>query len=280
MKKIFCVSTVLFLAMQTMAQFSGGIKINVGSGGIHSSNLEANLSSQDQVSSKITAWTVDQHWKFGFGIGGFVTYRFSDRFSFLAEPTINFFKCGIDFTREENNIGSNGDGDIKFETTESDIEHTYLYMPLLARFEFASKFYLLGGLGIHFMGSPGIASTAYSQKDDYKNGVLEKTTIDPKAYLETDLNVFDSPRFDFVLGLGKLFDMNGKDLYIDVRYHLPLSKSEMFTTDPRYNDGQFKHNDLLSLKGKTDAEYNASFLLNDFQMSMVTLNIGFALFNN
>lgn len=278
MKKLSFAIVLLLVSINVHAQFSGGLKINLGSGGIHSSNLEENLNYQDVTDSKITAWTVDQRWKFGFGIGGFVAYRFSDRFTFLAEPTVNIFKCGIDITREENNIDSNGDGDIKFETTESEIDHTYLYLPFLARFEFASKFYLLGGLGIHFAGSPDIASTATSQKDDYKNGILDKTTIDPKGYLETDLNVFDSPRYDFVLGLGKAFDMNGKELYIDVRYNLPLSKSEMFTTDPRYNDGLFKHNDLLSLKGKTDAEGNAPFLLNDFKMSMVSLTIGIALF--
>ena len=52
----------------------------------------------------------------------------------------------------------------------------------------------------------------------------------------------------------------------------------MYTTDGAYNDGIFKHNDMLGLKGKIDAEAAAPYFLNDFKMSMVSVTIGFTLF--
>jgi hypothetical protein len=260
------------------AQFSGGVKLNLGMGGISSSNLEDNLAFQNNYDPKITDWTVDQKWGFNFGFGGFLSYSFSDHFSLLTEPTINFLQCGIDFTREDNNVDANGNGDIKTETTESDISLTYFSLPILARYEFSSKFYLLAGLGINFTGTPSINSNAFSQKVDYKNGGVDKTTIDPGTNYETSLNVFDSPRFDFVIGLGKTFEVSGKPLYVDLRYNLPLTQSEMFTTDPYYNDGQFKHNDLLGIDGKADAEKSAPYLLNDYKMSVLSLSVALTLF--
>jgi len=101
-----------------------------------------------------------------------------------AEPAINFLKCGIDFARQENNLDNNGDGDIKTETTESDIDVTYLNLPFLLHYQFASRFYLLGRVGFNFTGSPEITSTATSQKDDYNNGILNKTTIDQRVIYE------------------------------------------------------------------------------------------------
>jgi len=57
-----------------------------------------------------------------------------------------------------------------------------------------------------------------------------------------------------------------------------LTGSELFTTDPHYNDGLFKHNDLFSFKGKTDAEHDAPFFLNDFKMTSVSLSLSYTLF--
>ena len=274
----FIFAVLLFATTITNAQWSGGLKINLGTGGIHSSNLENNLNFQNNFDAKITSWTIDQHNGFVFGFGGFAAYSFSERFSLLTEPGIHFLKCGIDFTRQENDVDINGNGTIKTETTESDITLTYFSLPFLARYEFASKFYLLGGLGINFTGAPGIISTAFSQKDEYKNGALDKTTIDPRYALDTRLNVFDSPRFDFVFGIGKSFEVSGKALNIDIRYNLPLTNSEMFTTDSYYNDGHFKHNNFLGLDGKYDAEKNAPYLLNDFKMSVLNVSIALTLF--
>jgi hypothetical protein len=92
--------------------------------------------------------------------------------------------------------------------------------------------------------------------------------------------VFASPRTNFVFGIGKGFDINGKLLTIDVRYNLPLTKSEMYTTDGNYNDGVFKKNNFFGLDGKTDAEKATPYLLNDFKLSYISLSLTYALFSN
>jgi len=269
----------LGLCITASAQFSAGIKLNFNSGNISSANLVKNLNYQRMVNPKITEWNVKHRWGLGFGLGGFVAYNFSERLSCIAEPTIDFLNCGIDFKRVENKLDNNGNGDIKTESTISDIKITYFNLPLLLRYDFTeSKFFVQGGLGINFTGTPVIRSTENSVKDNYNNGVLDNTIIDPPYTLQTRLNVFNSPRFNFILGIGKSFGINGKDLTFDLNYNLPLTKTEMFTTDGNYNDGVFKQNDLLGIGGKTDAESNAPYLLNDFKMSAITLSVSYTLF--
>lgn len=269
----------LCLTFAASAQFSAGIKLNIGTGIIRSANLTSNLDRQRDVNPKITEWGVTNRWGIDYGFGGFIAYNFTDNFSLLTEPAINFLKCGIDFKRVENKLDTKGDGDVKTESTSSDINLTYFNLPILAKYAFTkSRFFVLGGIGINFTGTPTIRSTETSQKDNYTNGVLDKTVIDPSYTLETKLDVFNSPRFNFIFGIGKAFDISGKDLTVDIRYSLPLTKSQMFTTDGNYNDGVFKQNDLLAIGGVTDAQNNAPYLLNDFKMSVITLSVSYALF--
>ncbi|MCE9539349.1 MAG: outer membrane beta-barrel protein [Bacteroidetes bacterium] len=176
---------------------------------IRSANLVKNFDFQRDFNPKITEWDVKVRWGVGFGLGGFVAYNFSDNFSVLAEPIIDFLECGIDFKRVENKWDNNGN--IKFESTTSDITVTYFNLPLLARYTFAeSKFFLQGGIGINFTASPTIESTTTVQNDNYTNGALNKTSIDAPFTLKTRLNVFDSPRFNFVFGLGKSLILKGR----------------------------------------------------------------------
>jgi len=273
------VLSILFLQCVAQAQFSAGAKLNFSTGNIGSQNLTKNLDYQLSISPDITEWGVKRRWGLGIGFGGFVAYNFSERFSILLEPTIDFLKCGIDFKRVENNLDGKGNGDIKTESTTSNINLAYFNLPLLARYSVTkNNFFVEAGLGINFTGVPTITSTSNSQKDNYNNGVLDKTIIDPSYTLQTKLNVFSSPRVNFIFGLGKSFDINGKALTIDVRYSLPLTKSEMFTTDGNYNDGRFQQNDLLGINGKIDAERNAPYLLNDFKMSTITLSVSYTIF--
>ena len=275
--KLFLVSFLFCITAN--AQFSAGVKLNLSYGGINSANLVSNLSYQQALDSKLTEWSVKERWGYGFGFGGFAAYNFTDNFSGLVEPTIAFLNCGIDFTRVENKLDSKGDGDINTDITTSDISITYLDLPFLARYTFGeNKIFAEAGFGFHVAASPDITSTASSEKDSYKKGVLDKTNIDPQYTQTTKLNVFDNPKVNFIIGLGATTELGGKPLSIDLRYNLPLTKSEMFTTDGGYNDGRFKKNDLLGYDGKTDAERDAPYLLNDFKMSTITLSITYALF--
>lgn len=270
----------LCLNVVANAQFSAGLKLNLSYGNISSDNLVDNLDYQRKINTKITEWNVDQRWGIGFGYGGFIAYIFpGENFSFLAEPTIDFQRFGIDFHRVENKLNSNGDGNIETESTTSDLKITYFNLPLLVRYSLPNDlFFVQAGVGINFTGEPTILSTEMVQKDHYQNFVLDNTTIEPSYNLETKLNVYPCTRFNLVLGIGKAFDVAGRKLAIDVRYNIPLTQSEMFTTNPTYNDGLFRNNNLLGIDGKQDAEKSAPFLLNDFKMSMVTVSASYTLF--
>ncbi len=269
----------LCLCYGVNAQFSMGVKLDLNYGGIGSENLVKNLDYRRSLDPSITEWSVKNSWGFGFGAGGFLAYNLTNNFSIIAEPTIDYLKCGIDFRRVDNNVNGNGDGNVVTQTTSSDIDVTYFNLPLLARYSFTpNKFFLEAGVGINFLGTPNIRSSGMTQVDHFSNGFMTGTTINPTFVLETKLNVFNSPRVNFIFGLGKTFDVNGRALSIDIRYNLPLTESQMFTTDANYNGALFGRNDLLGNGGRLDAEDHAPFMLNDFKMSVLTLSVSYVLF--
>ena len=269
----------LYLQFFAQAQFSAGAKLDFSMGNISSQNLQKNLDYQRNMDVHITQWDVTRKWGLGFGVGGFVTYNITDRFSLLLEPTINFLSCGLNFKRVDNYLNNNGDGTITTQTTTSDMSLIYVSLPLMARYSLTkNNFFIEAGLGVNFTGVPNITSTENSQTDHYNGGNLTGTTVDNSYSVKTKLNVFSSPRGSFIFGLGKSFDLGGRALAIDIRYSLPLTKSEMFTTDASYNSGIFGANNLLGINGKEDAERNAPYLLNDFKMSTITLSVAYTIF--
>ena len=272
----------LCLQCAAHAQFSAGAKLNFTGGNIGSQNLQKNLDYQRSMNPQITEWDATRKWGMGFGIGGFVAYNFTDRFSLLLEPTVDFLSYGMDFKRVDDTRNNNGTGSITTQSTTSTMSMAYVSLPLMARYSLTkNNFFIEAGFGINFTGSPKITTTENSQSDHYILNTLNNSTIDPSYSVQTKLDVFSSMRGSFIMGLGKSFDLKGRMLTLDVRYSLPLTKSEMFTTNVSYNSGLFGPNDLLGINGKEDAERNApSYLLNDFRMSTITLSVAFTIFRH
>src|SRR5580765_2367995 len=120
MKKILLIALLGFCIMAN-AQPSAGVKLNIGIGGISSSNLEKNLDYQRNYNSKITEWSVSNRWGLDIGFGVFAAYDFAENVCLRGEPVCDLLKGGSDFNRVENKGDAGGDGDVNTHLMKSDI---------------------------------------------------------------------------------------------------------------------------------------------------------------
>ena len=257
-----------------------GPKLNFGGGMLKSKNLQKSFEVRNAKDADIVAWDVKNKPGFHFGIGGFVEYTVNNNFSVVGELTYNFLNSKINIDSEENDVDGDGNGDIKTIESEAKIKLSYLQLPVLAKYTFSDDMglYGVGGFGLNFVSTPEIVSSETKTKEVYVNGVLIRTDIEPRS-VSADLDNFKGTRLSFIVGGGITLDAGGKDLLIDIRYNLPLTKSEMYTTNWVYHDIAYDNNEVFSMWGKNDAELEApQHRLNNFKMGTITVSIAYVLY--
>lgn len=282
MKQNFTLTILLLITMQGKAQeLNFGSKLNFGVGMINSKNLQKSFDVRNAIDGDIITWDAKSKFGFHFGIGGSVEYTVNNNFSVVGELTYNFLNSKINIDFEENDIDDDGDGDIKTIESEAKIKLSYLQLPVLAKYTFSDDrgVYGVGGFGLNFVSTPEISSSETKTKQEYENGVLVKTDIEPRS-VSADLDNFKVTRLSFIIGGGITLDAGGSDLLLDIRYNLPLTKSEMYTTNWVYQDIVYDNNEVFSAWGKNEAESEApQHRLNNYKMSTITISIAYVLFS-
>lgn len=278
MKKILLTLATVLLVQPLFAQISIGPKIGLGFGQIKSKNLKGNFEIQQQMDSDILTWDVNNRIGLFAGLGGFVQYDVSETFSLLGELSFNSLRSSTRISYHENDLSA-GSGDITTIESKARINVSFFSLPILAKYSLSETGpYFLGGFRINIAGTPRISSEETRERDVYSNGNLIDRSIETRM-VSADLNNFGSARMDFVLGGGTSMDLNGKNLFIDLRYNHPLSRTEMFTTNPSFDDLAFKNNEVFTFWGKTDAELEVpSKRLDDFRMGFLELSVSYTLF--
>lgn len=282
MKQNFTLALLLLITMQGKTQdFNFGPKLNFGTGMINSKNLQKSFDVRNAIDGDIIAWDAKSRLGFHFGIGGFAEYSINDNFSVVGELTYNFLNSKIKIDYKENDVDGSGDGDIKTIESEAKIKLSYLQLPILAKYTFSNdmRLYALGGFGFNFVSTPEISSSETKTKEVYENGILIKTDIELRS-VSADLDNFKGTQLSFIVGGGITLDAGGRDLLLDIRYNLPLTKSEMYTTNWVYHDIAYDNNEVFSAWGKSEAELEApQHRLNNFKMSTITISIAYVLFS-
>jgi hypothetical protein len=267
--------------VQVKAQkWSIGPKINIGAGWISSHNLNENLNAQLLTNKELRQWHESISPGVNAGIGVSVAYNFNSNVALLAELTWNSTKSKINMDYSRNRV-VNGDGDITTVASEAEIKSSGISIPILLKYSFSGEqgLYGIAGLQFSFLGTPTLESTETRTRDSYNNGFLDKTTLETRA-ISAPLNVFETHPVSLTLGLGYAIKKGNNSLLIDLRYNLPLTHSEMYTTSGVFEDNAFENNQIFSFPGKVQYEQNApGFPLNDFKMSTVELSVAFILFN-
>lgn len=281
MKKLIFCSAVVFLAIDACAQnFEISPKISLGTGRIYSRNLVESFTYRNDIDKDVQTWDIGQKFGFSFGLGACFQYNMNDNFSVFCDPAFNSLKQKSTIDYFKNGMDGNGDGDIKTITSLAILKTTWLSFPLLVQYGLGNNqnIRILSGLEFAFVGSPKIESDETKITDTYVSNVL----IDSRtefAKVSSTLDVFKSSRTNFVVGLGTTLKISDKNLYLDLRYHFPLTKSTMYTTDALYDDVVFKNNEVFDIWGKADAELDApQFRLNDYKLGTIDIVVRYVLF--
>ena len=264
-------------------QLSTGLKINSGIGRIHSNNLQKSFKMRKVLDEEIIQWEATSRSGFNFGIGGFIEYSINDNASLIGELTYNFSNSTISIDRidDDIDINGNGGGDIKTIESGAAIKLSYIKLSILKKYYLtgATGLYALGGFGFDYIETPKIESSETKTEKAYDNFNLVETTTTPQT-ISADLDKFNSTGLSFILGVGTDFELYGRNLSVDIRFNLPLTKSAMFTTDEVYDDITYINNNVFGVLGKDKAESEApAYMLDDFKMSMIMVSIGYSLFN-
>jgi hypothetical protein len=288
MKKVFF---LLFAMIATQSLIYGqktyviGLKINPSLGYIRSGNLNKNLKAQNDSDPVIDEWNAHSRLRVNFGLGGFFEYYVKGNFAVLAEPTYNFSNTRIYISKVQTGSIKPGGRDELRISSEANIHISYFNLPVLAKYilSSSSRFYVIGGVAINFMSKPKLTSTelaAHSYWTAVGNEDIIDSTPTTRVLSKGKLDQFTHTRFNLVFGAGKMFRLNGRgrNLYIDIRYSLPLSKSTMYSSGNNFDNSL--NNNVFGSVGKSNAETSVpQYKLNDFKMSVITLSLSYTLKN-
>jgi hypothetical protein len=286
MKKVFFLLLVMIIGgtrMYGQRTYVIGLKINPSLGQLRSPDLNQSFEAQRNLDPQIDTWNSHSRLRANFGFGGFGEYYFSGKIAVLVEPTFNFSNTKILIHKVTSNSISAGKRDELRISSEASIHISYVNLPVLAKFVLnqTSRFYVVGGVAVNLMFKPKLTSKETSVHSYWTNNGVEDiidSTIKVPVNAKATLNHFNPVRFNLVLGAGKMFRLNGRgrNLYIDIRYSLPLTKSQMYTNGSNLDSSL--NNRVFSYSGKADAEASVpGRRLNDFRLSVVTLSLSYTL---
>jgi len=282
MKTITILIAAFAITVNVYSQdFAFGSKINFGAGKVNSKNLVESFEFQALNDFKIKTWEAKSKLGVVFGLGGFADYVINEQFSIKGELTLNFLsnKFKIDYF-EDDVDPTDGNGDKTTIESQAKVKFSYFSLPVLAKYNLpiGENIYALGGFSFNFITSAKIESEETRTREDYVNWVLVNTDVEPQL-VNAELNIFKSPRVNFVIGAGTQLQIGDNNLQVDLRYSLPLTKSELYTTDVVYDVNTYKNNEVFHILGKRDAEFDApQFRLDDFKMGSIELSLAYTLF--
>ena len=271
---LFCL-LVLFTTTTAFSQLKYGAKINLGTSWISSSNLKENFAFQMADDIDIKEWDVNYSPGIMAGFGAVASYTLNEKLSVQGELSFNYQQANINIEYFEDDRIS-GTGETETINSEAKISSSRLALPVTVHYALGTdKPVLLAGLEMNFSGTPEIESTESETVVAYDNNTITGRDMDAEA-VTADLDEFKNTRLNFILGAAKAIDLGGNQLSLEVRYHLPLTSSNMYNTSNSllFDDNTFKNNEVFGAFGKIDAEQDApQFPLNDYKTHFLDISV-------
>lgn len=261
-------------------QLKYGATVNVGTSWIRSGNLKDNLEFQLKGDRDIKEWDVNSAPGILIGLGGTAVYAFNEIISVQGELSYNYQQSSFNIDFFEDARDATGTGATKAIASKAKISSSRIAVPLTLNYSLgANKPIISAGLELNFLSTPKIDSNEKETEIDYTNNTKTAQNFDSKA-VSSDINLFKTSRLNFLFGAGKTVNFGGKKISIQMKYHLPLTSSVLYTSNIFYDDQTFKNNEVFGASGKIDAEQDApGFPLNDYKMSFIDFNLSY-FFNN
>ncbi len=268
--------------IRPVPKLSLGPKVGLGFAYIHSANLPVNLLAQAETSAQIAKWSSKGRLGTYSGIGLFAQYDFTKRFSLISEATYNPYNAGFDLLYIEDNRTAGGTGILTTVNSNANIKSAMWSVPLIARFNIINnRSYaagLLGGLRFNLMGSTHIRSEETETKDFYSDQAFRESRQEMRN-ATASLDVFRRQRNHLIIGLVTTFKETGNGLMVDIRYNMPVTRSELYTNNASFINHSYKNNNLFGYVGKEEAEATVpGYKLNDFKLGMIEVCVSYQIF--
>lgn len=253
-----------------------GAKLNLGTSWVGSGNLKDNLEFQMNKDADIKEWKVNTAPGILLGVGATAVYQLNGPLSIQGEFSFNHQQSAINIDYFEDDRDATGNGSTESVESKAKISSSRIAVPVTLHYSLGvDQPELLVGLEMNFLSTPKIESTETEAEVDYTNNTSNPNGLKAKA-ANADLDVFQTTRMNFIIGAGKTIDFGGNELFLQLRYHLPVTSSPMFTSNILYDDQTFKNNEIFGAFGKIEAEQDApGILLNDFKMSFIDFSISY-----
>lgn len=266
---------ILIFSDTALSQVEFGAKVNLGSSWIGSGNLKDNLQFQANGDIDIKEWSVSNRPGLMIGIGGVANYALTDKLFLQGELSFNYQRVNINISYLEDDRRQGNTGTTETIDSEAKIFSTRLSVPVTLHYSLGlDKPTLLAGFEMNFLNTPQIESIEFENEKDFENGTLVDEQTGSRA-INADLDVFDAVRLNFLIGVAKSIDLAGKQLSLQLTYHLPLTTSPMYNSINRDEfDNNTFNNDVFGALGKVDAEQNApAYMLNDYKIHFLDFSV-------
>lgn len=269
----FLVTLQNVFAQQTEA----GISISAGTARFFSRNLRESFAYRNESSSKVILWDVKHRWGLMFNIGGYIKYNLNSSFALQGELNFGYSRSQTDIDYFEDKLDKDGDGKKESISSEITIAASTFAIPISASYSVGGKIKLSAGIEFLLTGLPVLDSYEVKTTEYYNNFNLDNRETDARG-VSARANVFGMHNY-LLLGAGMPIIIKEKKLYIDFLWHLPLSRSELYTGSGAFHDIAYKNNEVFSYWGKKDAESEApQFPLDDFRLTILNISIKYNLY--
>ena len=249
-----------------------GAQLGLGVGSLKTTSLTTYFDAEVSDEQCVKHYSLREQMGFAYSIGGFLEFGLSDKLA--VESGISFQSAHAEL------ITVHIQDKVNREITDSKniIIVNSLHIPILAKFYFTGGNgpYALGGLGLDFVMSAKIKTDETVTEETYSgSGDLIGTANTVSASVTADLDGFSKMRTSLIIGAGMLLDVGNNGISVDLRYSLPMTKSEMYTSDSTF-DNSTEKSDVFGITEQNEIASDG-YALDDFKMGVIMLKIGYRL---
>lgn len=285
MKSFAFISVLLLIISYTAdAQIRVGLRIAPGLGYLRSKNLN-NLYEKIETLEKETfsgdvSYNVSSRLRSHFSLGGFLEYKLSNNVFASAEPVLTLSSNKIFITSVHDNVDDNGNGTVVRTYSDARIKAPYISLPLSAKFRFNHRreLFVFGGPVLNFHFTPRLISKEEVVITNYIDGTstnYPETEVDNRFKLKS----YRFLNLNFMVGIGKVFNPYGRNVVVDIRYSIPLTKSTA------HKEGEAPEA-IINNHVYTNEGINAintvypQYPLSDYKMGVISLSIAYTIYKN
>lgn len=268
MKNIILIIAVSVLSTNAFAQnFVYGTKLGFGASSLKSKNMETFFNSQKSADHCVKKYSKEESMGFTYNVGAFAEYRLNTHFGLGGEVCFQ----SVSATIQTKYIQDQATRIIV--KSENKFTLNSINIPLMAKYYFKESKgpFLLTGVALDLLVGSKLKVKEVTTYETYNNsGTYVSTQSTSDKNMTVKLDGASKFRASFLIGAGVLIPVKDKGVFVDARYSLPLTKSEVYSNDAGFNSAVHKSNPFGSEIAK-----NKTNNLNDFKLGVISINVGY-----